>query len=777
MTFHHKHPASPDYKSSVEFLKMFRPDDVWVITAIAPDTGRIITRSFAPSEADRLLDFLAAIGNERNIYFHVNPTIHPLSRKARISDIRAVRWLHVDSDPRPQEDPAEERARMVKRLTSHSQPPTVIVDSGGGIQAFWRLQEEVEINGDEAKAADVKRITEQLASEFDGDVCSSVDHLMRLPGTINWPNEKKRARGRLPRLATMLQYEPARSYPLAAFKKGSPAAVSEIGFKLDSTSLKHSKLVGIDELPDSVPGWCKVLIIHGQDPDSPNKYASRSEALFAVVCELARCEINPDMMYGIIVNPEHAISSSVLDKSDPGRYAARQVERAITRAVDPDLFEMNEKHAVISVYGNKCIVISAKKGTLDECTEGFDTQTFENFRNRYLGTKKIYLENGDPKEKTLGNWWLSHPRRRQYDRVVFSPDGHNLRPNEFNLWRGFAIEPRQGSWELFRRHIVEVLAAGDPDGARYIVQWAAWTVQNPGRPAEAALCFGGGRGTGKGTFGKVLKQIFGMHGLHVSSMEAISGKFNAPLRRTSLLFVDEAIWKGDPQSEGNLKRLITEPTLYIEAKGYDAEECPNRLHVVIASNEGRFVPAGLDERRFTVFTVSESKKGDRAHFNALYAELDNGGAAAFLYDMLGLDLNGWHPREVYKTNALVDQKIRNLSPVHQYYLSLLHTGVLPNTLPHLPDVAMSSGVEGQEGLFDHARRTVSELRQCQPQEITADLKKFGAVSYSTGNKRGWRFPPLSQARAEQEKLLPGIQWDHPDVIDWGGSNVRKGEPF
>ena len=68
----------------------------------------------------------------------------------------------------------------------------------------------------------------------------------------------------------------------------------------------------------------------------------------------------------------------------------------------------------------------------------------------------------------------------------------------------------------------------------------------------------------------------------------------------SLLFADEAYWPGDKAGEGELKRLITEPTLVIEPKGVDSFQVRNSLHVIIAGNEEWLVPASGDERRFAV---------------------------------------------------------------------------------------------------------------------------------------------------------------------------------
>lgn len=62
-------------------------------------------------------------------------------------------------------------------------PPTVIVNSGGGLHAYWRLEELEDLtNGYEAIEAALRQLAHILA----GDVsCAEVARIMRLPGTYN----------------------------------------------------------------------------------------------------------------------------------------------------------------------------------------------------------------------------------------------------------------------------------------------------------------------------------------------------------------------------------------------------------------------------------------------------------------------------------------------------------------------------------------------------------------------------------------------------------------
>src|SRR3954452_20346991 len=130
----------------------------------------------------------------------------------------------------------------------------------------------------------------------------------------------------------------------------------------------------------------------------------------------------------------------------------------------------------------------------------------------------------------------------------------------------------------------------------------------------------------------------------------------------------------------------------------------NRLHVIIASNEDWVIPAGLDERRFVVFDVAEHRKQDKSWFDPLYAEMDTGGLEAMLYDLLTCELDGWHPRQIIRTEALRQQQLRSLSPEEEWWLELLETGTLQGAESSDPSCARS------DQLYDQARRLSPRLR-------------------------------------------------------------------
>jgi hypothetical protein len=149
---------------------------------------------------------------------------------------------------------------------------------------------------------------------------------------------------------------------------------------------------------------------------------------------------------------------------------------------------LNQKHAVIGNYGTKCAVLSWERWNINREVMMPTFQTFTDFRNRYMN-RYVEKETEDGVKKVpAGKYWLSSPRRLGYESVSFEPGAPEVLPgNRLNLWRGFAVRPRQGCWDRMHDHIYVVLGAGDRLAGDYIKHWLAWAVQNPGLPAEAVL--------------------------------------------------------------------------------------------------------------------------------------------------------------------------------------------------------------------------------------------------------------------------------------------------
>lgn len=289
-----------------------------------------------------------------------------------------------------------------------------------------------------------------------------------------------------------------------------------------------------------------------------------------------------------------------------------------------------------------------------------------------------HTKKGVPIIEKLGDAWLDSEYRRQYTKIALMPEGSDH--STYNLWRGWTVAPsEEGSCDIFKEHLLNNVCVGDREAFEYLWNWCALTVQRPHQPIGTAIVMRGDRGTGKSTFARVIGELFGQHFLQVTSSRDLTGRFNAHLRDTILLFADEAVWAGSKSEESTLKGLITEPYLSIEGKGRDLYQCRNMLHLIIATNNEWSVPAGLDERRFMAIHVGNGQQQNTTYFKKLWHQLNTGGKARLLWELLNHDVRGFDPFKIPQTQELVKQKLLSLDPVSEWWHEKLDNGALLTT--------------------------------------------------------------------------------------------------
>lgn len=676
-------PLTPDTAAAINFLQKLRNEGPWTLSASTPNPRQMETRTFIAEELPAMEEWIDKWQNVRNVYYTVNPIRDPVNQKPKKTDISHLSVLHCDIDPRVGEDFASERERIFNMLAKFTPAPSITIDSGGGAQVIWLLEEPVALDGTEAMAEDYERYNQQLELLLGGDHCFNCDRLLRLPGTINLPSDKKLAKGRVATLASVVEYLGTK-YPLKLFTKAQARIQHPSGGGTEQLSGGGERVkisgnitpVYVDDLVKKgvlVSDHIKVLIVQGHDPDNPVRYPSRSEPLFAVCCALARGGADDETIAAVIMNRDNKISESVLDKPRPEKYAAKQIQDAREEVEEPTLRELNAKHAVISDIGGKCRIIS----------EVFDPalkrsrvsyQSFLDFMNRYCN-RKIQIatdKEGGAVMRPVGKWWVEHIKRRQYEMIIFSP-GKEV-PNAYNLWQGFASEAIPGDCGLYLEHIKKNLCSNNELHNSYILGWMARSVQQPDCAGEVAVVLRGEMGTGKGVFCKHFGSLFGRHFLQISDPKHLIGSFNSHLRDSVVIFADEAFWAGDKKHESVLKALVTEETLAIEHKGADIFAAPNYTHIIMASNANWVVPAGSNERRFFVLDVGTDKMQDKKYFAAIQEQMNRGGREALLHLLLNYDISNFEVRDVPKTTGLQDQKVLSQSPEESWWYEKLDEG-------------------------------------------------------------------------------------------------------
>lgn len=434
------------------------------------------------------------------------------------------------------------------------------------------------------------------------------------------------------------------------------------------------------------------------------------------------------------------------------------------------VLEINDKHALVSEQGKVVIVTERFDERLNRIV--LDRSTAADFRLFYKNRSVI-----DGKRRVpLGDFWIEHPQRRQYDEILFDPSpGREPKQNVYNLWRGWGVTPRPEdlsggySCRIFKEHLLQIGCAGDIETYEYMLDWFAWMFQHPERPAGTCIVLRGNQGAGKGAIMRAIGKICGQHFVHISSVKHLVGNFNGHLHDAIFVFSDEAFWAGDIQNTGALKTLITEPTVMIERKHRDVFSVPNRVHLMMATNNDWAAPVSLDDRRFCVIDVPDARVGDDRYFANLNFEIDNGGMQVFLHEMLNRKVKGEPrtPATAKQSEAMMAQKFHGMLPIPKWWYERLESGAITRKLG-----SWQSEITKQE-LYDDYLAQMDELnisRRASSSDLARTLREFTGLATSRkttphGRIYMWTVPDLQKCR---EAFAAFTRMPHlfpPDVED------------
>lgn len=291
-----------------------------------------------------------------NLYWTPAETAQPVHKKPRKEDVARVSWLWVDVDPSATtaDELAIERAAIEDRLRAAD--PDLLIDSGRGMWAFWRLLSALEGESGLARAEQVNRA---LAAALGGDASAwNVDRLARLPGTVNWPNKLKVAKGAQPRLARCLVASWERWQLVEVIVRGIPGAAAALAREEEKpasglrpsagptvkgarASMASAALpaVSLDYFLERFPRGAVGIVLELR-ASRGRSYPSRSEAAFGFARSCGRAfhlgarHLSRELVAAVLLQPEltFELAQHFLEQPDPMRAARRTVGRAFESA-------------------------------------------------------------------------------------------------------------------------------------------------------------------------------------------------------------------------------------------------------------------------------------------------------------------------------------------------------------------------------------------------------------------------------------------------------------
>lgn len=304
-------PGAPDSKAVSGFLQRSVAGDIHLCSI--GESGGVAGRWFGKDVEAATKWAVSRNVAGANIYWTVNVVRERLNQKPGKADIAFARFAHVDIDP-PKTGGPLDRMQVHERLDGLPIPPTIVIDSGAGLQAFWRLMKPL------ADLASIEELNQRIADLLGGDHCHNIDRLMRLPGTMNWPDERKRARGRVPALAAVVTADSGEAIIAGELFEAflPPAGVSVESDKPQapngSQRLRQLKVTEVDQPLHR--------LLTETDP------ARRSEDLLHAASLLVGRGWHDDTIIAVLLDPALSISGHPLDQSDPMRAVQRAIDKA-----------------------------------------------------------------------------------------------------------------------------------------------------------------------------------------------------------------------------------------------------------------------------------------------------------------------------------------------------------------------------------------------------------------------------------------------------------------
>ncbi len=312
----------------------------WAITALNPKSGRATTRAWDANEPESLQEmsnFIAALNGVENLYFQPNPDIREalaIGEKSKREEIAAGYALFLDIDCYSIGIPKETAIEHVTENPPIGMPGpcSVLIDSGGGIHAYWLLDPAWKI------PAYVEAAWGEAVHEFEMRLCGIIGaygmmadaklkdicRMMRLPYTYNIPNDKKRAKGCLVSLSKPLS-RAGRFYRLEDFPAAEcpyPVSSNQLSYEEDraikAMSILKPVRVSLGSL--EISGDCKTKI--DEMPGDDN-----SATLASIIMHLLRRQVRPGIILGVLMNDEFEVGQYVKRKGGLP-HARRQLARA-----------------------------------------------------------------------------------------------------------------------------------------------------------------------------------------------------------------------------------------------------------------------------------------------------------------------------------------------------------------------------------------------------------------------------------------------------------------
>jgi len=664
--------------------------EIW-LNAVRADTHGFILAlknkhpivSIFNSHDDALIKISNLVADGSDVFVSIGNFLPDATRRIaeNVTELSAL-FIDLDCGPnKPYSSQREALDDLIEAVTSSGFPkPSLIVDSGGGIHAYWCFKNPIPRDDWIILAADFKSFWMNAGLKIDPVVTADCARVMRVPDSYNHKLSDN------PRLVSLLIPKAGKSvhkYDVDDIKNALPAPIHlpkalPLGkkpnflppFKGSITQNDASVLfmlplckqvevaINTGGAARTEPEWHADLGLlkytieapvilhtasdkhHGYSPTETDDKAANWTAS-PTTCEHFYNKLASPLCDGCGYKGKLTSPIQLGYPTPRGLKAVLNIASTTqpTSSIPPPAY-LSAPSEILAV--SEKFAWDREAMNLYNITTGRYVQK-ERFNTHYANR---FIDLGTatkPKPVALGVAWIQHHLRREANGVRMAPnEPEDLPDGAINSWLGFSVEPIKGGIKpfikLFKRQIP------NPRDRKYVLHWIANLFQNPASKAFTSIVmWSRTQGTGKNLVWECVGNLFNERHYTLVSQEVFDDAFTEWKANRVFVICDEVSSTEKRQTADRIKGWITSSSNAINTKNEPKFTQPNLIKYVFLSNHPDAVFLDDSDRRFFVVEVAQGRLPDN-DAKEFTSWRDNGGQAALLHFLLKLDISEFNAK-------------------------------------------------------------------------------------------------------------------------------------
>lgn len=648
------------------------------------------------SHDDALLKIDELVSEGNDVFLSVGNMLENATSRSS-ENITDLKSLFIDLDCGPNKHFIDQKDALVRLNTvleaTGFPHPSVVVNSGGGIHAYWCFDIPIPKDDWLALAHKFKQFWLSHGLQIDPVVTADCSRVMRVPGSKNHKIE-----GNIRPVSMLLPKEgqATQKYSLEEIVKALPD-ITPLPTSQREYDMSEPRDWGVKNTQNDSSGYliaerCKqiehVLKTGGENRSEPEwradlgllKFCKEAPAIlikasaqhpkysiFETNQKAEKWATNPTTCqhYFNILGSELCdgcgYQGRITSPIQLGYPTPRGLKTILNQApapapttpapylsAPPEILEVSKKFAWDK---NEMNIYNLKTGRYVQ-KDRFNTHYANKFID--LGTSQ------KPRPVALGQAWLQHALRREANGIRLAPnEPEDLPDGAINSWLGFSTVPIKGDIkpfiQLFKRQIP------NRHDREYVLHWIANLLQNPASKAYTSIVMWSRiQGTGKNLIWECVGNLFNERHFTLVSQEVFDDAFTEWKANRVFVICDEVSSTERRSTADRIKGWITSSSNSINAKNEPKFTQPNLIKYVFLSNHPDAVFLDDSDRRFFVIEVQQGRLPE-AEAQAFTKWRDNGGKEALLYFLLNLDIGDFNsmapaPMSSAKQEMIEDNK-------------------------------------------------------------------------------------------------------------------------